>query len=134
MKAAIPLCRAFREAYPSVPIVWGGYFPSLYPDATLNCNYVDFAVRAQGEDTFLELIAALRGRGDFSRILGLSFKDASGRRIHNPERPMRSPEEYPWPPYHRLDVAKYILPTFLGSRTAVHQASIGCPFRCNFCA
>ena len=133
MKAAIPLCRAFREAYPSVPIVWGGYFPSLYPDATLNCNYVDFAVRAQGEDTFLELIAALRGRGDFSRILGLSFKDASGRRIQNPERPMRSPEEYPWPPYHRLDVAKYILPTFLGSRTAVHQASIGCPFRCNFC-
>ena len=33
----------------------------------------------------------------------------------------------------RLDTSKYILPTFLGSRTAVHQASIGCPFRCNFC-
>ena len=29
--------------------------------------------------------------------------------------------------------AKYILPTFLGRRTVVHQASIGCPFRCTFC-
>jgi radical SAM superfamily enzyme YgiQ (UPF0313 family) len=133
LKAAIPLCRAFREEYPSIPIVWGGYFPSLYSDAALNSNYVDFAVRAQGEDTFLELIAALRRDRDFSRILGLSFKDQSGGPVHNPERPMRSPEEYPWFPYHRLEVSKYILPTFLGSRTAVHQASIGCPFRCNFC-
>src|SRR5262245_14813320 len=35
MVAALPLCRRFRERYPSVPIVWGGYFPSLYPDAAL---------------------------------------------------------------------------------------------------
>ena len=53
--------------------------------------------------------------------------------MHNPDRPLRSPDEYPCLPYHRLDVSKYILPTFLGSRTAVHQASMGCPFRCNFC-
>ncbi len=36
-------------------------------------------------------------------------------------------------PYHRLDPKKYLLPTFLGSRTAVYQASIGCPYKCNFC-
>ena len=133
MGAAIPLCRAFRQKYPSVPIVWGGYFPSLYPDATLNAPYVDFVVRGQGEDTFLELLAALRNSRDVSRICGLSYKDRFGLHVHNPERPIRSPEDFPWFPYHRLDTSKYILPTFLGSRTAVHQASIGCPFRCNFC-
>src|SRR5687767_6162691 len=31
MVSAIPLCRAFRAEFPSVPIVWGGYFPSIYP-------------------------------------------------------------------------------------------------------
>jgi anaerobic magnesium-protoporphyrin IX monomethyl ester cyclase len=36
-------------------------------------------------------------------------------------------------PYHRLDAAKYLLPSFLGFRTVVHQASIGCPYQCNFC-
>src|SRR5207244_4790854 len=90
-------------------------------------------VRGQGEDTFVELLAELRGSRDFGKVRGLSFRDAFGLHVHNPERPMKSPGDFPWFPYHRLDPAQYILPTFLGSRTTVHQASIGCPFRCNFC-
>src|SRR5581483_7499017 len=134
MAAAIPLCRAIRERAPSVPIVWGGYFPSLYADATLNAGYVDFAIRGQGEDTFLELLAALRNGRKFAGIRGLSFRDDFGLHVHNPVRPLRSPDDFPWFPYHRLVTPeKYILPTFLGSRTAVHHASIGCAFCCNFC-
>ncbi len=133
MVAAISLCSSFRKRFPSVPIVWGGYFPSLYPDAALNADYVDYVVRSQGEDTFRELIAALRGDVDLSTIPGLSFKDGSGRHMHNANRPLRSPDDYPWLPYHILDASKYILPTFLGSRTTVHHASMGCPFRCKFC-
>ena len=83
--------------------------------------------------TLLELLDALRGARDFSRVRGLSFKDQFGLQVHTAERPLKSPDEFPWLPYHRLDASKYIARTFLGSRTAVHQASIGCPFRCNFC-
>jgi radical SAM superfamily enzyme YgiQ (UPF0313 family) len=133
MVAAIPVCKAFREKYPKVPIVWGGYFASLFTDAALNAKYVDFAVRAQGEETFLELIDAIRAGSGYNRIRGLSYKDQFGLHVHNPERPLRSPGDFPPYPYHRLDAAKYVLPTFLGSRTTVHMASIGCPFRCNFC-
>jgi anaerobic magnesium-protoporphyrin IX monomethyl ester cyclase len=133
MVAAATLCREFRRKYPGVAIVWGGYFPSLFPEATLNSGYVDFVARGQGEDTFVELLAALRGDKDYRKVLSLSFKGPFGV-VQTPERPMRPPGEYPWLPYHRLDVEKYILPTFLGSRTAVHQASVGCPFKCNFCA
>src|SRR5437879_3332317 len=32
MVSAIQLSKEFRARYPKVPIVWGGYFPSLYPD------------------------------------------------------------------------------------------------------
>src|SRR5579875_1463183 len=134
MKAAIPLCREFRAQYPRVPIVWGGHFPSLYTDAALNATYVDFAVRGQGEDTFLELIQALRTHRKFQGIRGLSYKDDFGLHVHNAERPLRSPNDFPWLPYEKLPNAEnYILPTFLGKRTVVHQASIGCPFRCTFC-
>ncbi len=133
MAATLPICRTFRTKHPSVPIVWGGYFPSLYPDTALNAGYVDFAVRGQGEDTLLQLIDGLRGERDLTGIQGLSYKDASGAHQHNPARPLRSPDDFPELPHHRLDAAKYILPTFLGSRTAVHQASVGCPYRCNFC-
>jgi len=130
---AIAVCRAFREKYPRVPIAWGGYFASLYTEAALNARYVDFVVKGQGEDTLLELLDALRGSRDLSRIRGLAFKDPFGLHVHTAERPLKAPDDFPWPPYHRLDPAKYIARTFLGSRTAVHQASIGCPFRCNFC-
>lgn len=134
MVAAIPLCRNFRARYPHVPIVWGGYFSSLYPDAALNARYVDYVVRGQGEDTFRELRAALLEGSGVEGIRGLSFKDRFGLHRHNPERPIRSPGEFPWMPYHRLrDPEKYIARTFLGRRTAVHQASFGCPFRCKFC-
>lgn len=134
MVAAIPICKEFRKKYPRVPIVWGGYFPSLYPDAALNAAYVDFAIRGQGEDTILNLLSALRGNRKLSGIAGLSYKDDFGLHVHNSERHMRSPNDYPWPPFHRLpSPEKYILPTFLGRRTAVHHASMGCPFRCKFC-
>jgi anaerobic magnesium-protoporphyrin IX monomethyl ester cyclase len=134
MAAAVPLCQEFRRKYPHVPVVWGGYFPSLYPGTTLNTAYVDFAIRGQGEDTFLELLAALRGKRKFAGIRGLSYKDDFGLHAHNAERPLKSLDEFPWPPYHRLENPEnYILPTFLGRRTAVHHASIGCPFRCKFC-
>jgi radical SAM superfamily enzyme YgiQ (UPF0313 family) len=130
---AIPLCRAFREKYPKIPIVWGGYFPSLYTEAALNAKYIDFVVKGQGEETFLELLEQLRGARDFSRVRGLAFKDQFGLQVQTATRPLKSPDEFPWPPYHRMDPGKYVARTFLGSRTAVHQASIGCPFRCNFC-
>jgi radical SAM superfamily enzyme YgiQ (UPF0313 family) len=134
MAAAIPLCREFRAKYPKVPIVWGGYFASLYPDAALNARYVDYVVRGQGEDTFLELIEAVRGQRAIKEVRSVSFRDQFGLHVHNPERPLRSPNDFPTLPYHRLpDAERYIARTFLGQRTAVHQASIGCPYRCNFC-
>jgi anaerobic magnesium-protoporphyrin IX monomethyl ester cyclase len=134
MVAAIPLCREFRLKHPKIPIVWGGYFASLYPDAALNAPYVDYVVRGQGEETFLELLDALNTTRQFTGVKGLSYKDDFGLHVHNVERPLRSPNDFPWLPYAKLpNVDKYIVPTFLGRRTAVHQASIGCPFRCTFC-
>src|SRR5580698_9278450 len=134
MVSAIQLSKEVRRKYASVPIVWGGYFLSLYPDPALNANYVDFVVKGQGEETFQELLAALRGDRKFSAIKGLSWKDLFGLHVHNAMRPLRSPDDFPTLPYHKLQtVEKYLLPTFLGRRTAVHHASIGCPFRCQFC-
>ena len=134
MVAAAAVCREFRRLHPEVPIVWGGYFPSLYPDAALNARYVDVVVRGQGEETFLETIAAIRSKGSLARVPGISFRDVFGLHVHNAPRPLRSPNDFPSLPYHRLtSPEKYIVRTFLGSRTAVHQASIGCPFRCRFC-
>ncbi len=133
MAAAMETSREVRRLRPQVPIVWGGYFPSTYPDAALNARYVDYAVRGQGEDTLLELLDALRNSHDLEAIAGLSYKDMFGLHRHNPERLMKGPDSFPWTPFHRVPVEKYLRPSFFGRRTAVHHASIGCPFRCSFC-
>src|SRR5450755_61489 len=133
MAAAVESCLQIRRLHPKVPIVWGGYFPSIYSDATLNARYVDYAVRGQGEDTLLELLDAFRGKRPFDGILGLSYKDMFGLHRHNPERLMKGPDAFPWAPFHRVPVEQYLRPSFFGKRTAAHHASIGCPFRCSFC-
>lgn len=133
MVAAMEVCREVRRLCPEVPIVWGGYFPSIYPDAALNARYVDYVVRGQGEETLLELIESLRGLRDLSTVRGLSYKDAFGLHRSNAERPMKGPDSFPWIPYHRIPVGRYLRPSFFGKRTAVHHASVGCPFNCSFC-
>lgn len=133
MVAAIEPCRTVRSRFPQVPIVWGGYFPSVYTDAALNASYVDYAVRGQGEDTLLELLAALRAGSSLENIRGLSFQRPDGTNHHGLERVMKGPDSFPWYPYHRIPAEKYVLPSFFGERTASHHASIGCPYKCSFC-
>ena len=133
MAAAMNICRAIRQLHPKLPIVWGGYFPSIYTDAALNARYVDYVVRGQGEETLLELIDALRGKRGFDGIQGLSYKDMFGLHRHNPERLMKGPDAFPWSPFHRVPADTYLRPSFFGKRTTAHHASIGCPFRCSFC-
>lgn len=143
---AIEISAAVRLAHPEVPIAWGGYFPTLYPAAAINAPYVDYVVRGQGEDTLLELLDRLpdagapAGMGDsaadpaaLAGLAGLTFK-RDGLAVHNPERHPRPPDDYPPLPYERAgEVERYLRPSFLGRRTAVHQAAVGCRYRCTFC-
>jgi anaerobic magnesium-protoporphyrin IX monomethyl ester cyclase len=128
----VPQAQQLKALFPDIPIVWGGYFPSLYPAPVLNAKYIDYAVRGQGEHTFSELLRVLDGRLDPHAVAGLAFRNGDGHRI-NPERPWVGPDELPPPPYGKIPVDDYLRPTFLGSRCGVYQASIGCPYGCSFC-
>lgn len=131
--SAVPLSKALKQRYPHLPIIWGGNFGSLYPEPVLNARYVDWIVRGQGENSFPELLDAIEGRRDPRTIAGLAFREADGSHFKAPERVWLGPDDLPAPPYHKIDVAQYLHPTFLGRRSGVYQASIGCPFGCNFC-
>ena len=132
---AIAVSQAVRRARPDVPIVWGGYFPTLYPDVALNSDYVDYVIRGQGEDTFRELLSALaaRDRTALGGILGLSWR-RDGAVVSNPKRALNHAHVEPTLRYDKLgDAKRYLVSTFLGRRTAAHQAALGCRFRCTFC-
>ena len=130
---ALPLTRAVKQRYPHIPIVWGGNFPSLYPAPVLESPYVDWVVRGQGEQTFTELMDVLDGTRDPTTVDGLCFRQPDGAHWVGRERRWRGPDELPPPAYHKIHVEDYLHPTFLGRRSGVYQASIGCPHGCRFC-
>ena len=134
---AIEVSAALRASRPDVPIVWGGYFPTLYPDAAINAPYVDVVVRGPGEESLLAVLErAMDGVPSglpLQEIEGVTWR-RDGVTVHNGERPLRSQDSLAPLPYHALDdIEPYLRPTFLGRRTGVHQAAIGCRFRCTFC-
>ena len=134
---AIEVSKAIREAAAEVPIVWGGYFPTLYPAAALNASYVDVLVRGQGEQPLLDLLELLdRASLDASAldgVRGISWKRGE-LPVHNEDAPFVDPRSLPSLPYTGLgDVGRFMPPSFLGERTAVHQGAIGCRYRCSFC-
>ncbi len=138
VRTAIELSRAVRRQRPDVPILWGGYFPSLYPDVALNCDYVDYVARGMGEQTCVGLLDATPGAdaGVLGAIPGLSWRlpsPSGGAVVHNPATPVRAVRA-PVLDYSKLgDPRSYLVNTFMGRRTAAHQAALGCRFRCTFC-
>ena len=136
LEPSIAVSQAIRERHPGLPIIWGGYFPTLYTDTTLAAPYVDFAMRGQGEESLVELVGALhRGGADdaLANIAGMSWR-RDGQIVHNASRRFSRGDPALVLPYDKLgDPRQYLARTFLGRRTAAHQAALGCRFRCTFC-
>jgi anaerobic magnesium-protoporphyrin IX monomethyl ester cyclase len=135
LRSAIAASKAIRQRFPAVPIVWGGAFPTNCPQAALNAHYVDFAVRSQGEETFIALLERLSEGpgGSFEDLPGLSWR-RDGLIVHNPRRPLTAAHLASRLPYELLENPLQYLPaTYLGRRTAGYQAALGCRYRCTFC-
>jgi radical SAM superfamily enzyme YgiQ (UPF0313 family) len=134
VRTGIDASRAVRASSPATPIVWGGYFPTLYSDTAARADYVDYVIRGAGEGAFGELLDALDAHAqDFEAIPGLTWK-RDGAVHRNRDRPYADGRSQERLPYELLgDPRAYLARTFLGRRTAAHQAAVGCRFRCTFC-
>jgi radical SAM superfamily enzyme YgiQ (UPF0313 family) len=135
LRSAIAVSKAIRQKQPAVPIIWGGAFPTVCPESTLQAPYVDFAVRGQGEDTLVELLNGLEEHREkaLDSIAGLSWRDR-GQIVHNRDRKFSSSSLDRMLPYGKLENPRqYLSKTYLGRRTAGYQAALGCRFRCTFC-
>jgi anaerobic magnesium-protoporphyrin IX monomethyl ester cyclase len=136
LRSAIAVSTAIREKLPTVPIIWGGAFPTVCAEATVNAPYVDFAVRGQGESTLVELLDALRVHANedvLASIPGLTWR-LRGQIVHNKDRKFSAASLTRMLPYDKLENPRqYLSKTYLGRRTAGYQAALGCRFRCTFC-
>ena len=100
------MSRAVKKLRPELPIVFGGWHPSLAVEQTLREDFVDAVVRGQGELTFLELVQRIADGHDWHGVQGLSFKDQA-EIVHEPARPVANINDLPAPAYDLVDHGIY---------------------------
>ncbi len=128
--SAMDVSRWVRKIQPALPILYGGWHPSLLAAQTLGEDFVDGVVRGQGELTLLEVAERLRRGSSLESVRGVSYK-LHGEPFHNAERPVESVERLPTPAFAMADFDAYEKRT--GVRTLPYASSVGCPYACHYC-
>jgi radical SAM superfamily enzyme YgiQ (UPF0313 family) len=119
----------FIKKKQNVPIVFGGPHPSVDPEGTIENPLVGFICIGEGEYPMLELVEALEGDRDVTRIQNIWAK-VNGKVYRNEIRPLVSDlDELPFPDREALP-AKYYLNEDNG---ASFITSRGCPYKCTYC-
>ncbi|GDX79619.1 magnesium-protoporphyrin IX monomethyl ester cyclase [Deltaproteobacteria bacterium] len=132
LRVAVPICRELKARNPELFVVWGGYFPSVHPEAVARDPGVDLVAIGQGEATVAEVLAALEAGAD--PLVSGTAAWRGGALVKGAPRANQASSAWGPVPYARVDMERYAARTFLGSRTFNHHSSVGCPFLCNFCA
>ena len=127
---AIEVATALKGQTPWLPIIFGGWHPTLLPDETLSESFVDMVVRGQGEVTIVEVAQALAQKESLGGIAGLSWKK-NGQRTHNVDRKVEPLDALPLPAFDLTNFDAY--EKLSGIRKLAYATSVGCPYACNYC-
>jgi anaerobic magnesium-protoporphyrin IX monomethyl ester cyclase len=128
---ALRLSREIKKRHPSLPVIWGGWHPSILPEQCIASGAVDAVVIAQGEGAFSDLLENIGNRQSWATIPGLCVAEG-GMPKRTPPRRLQKMEQFPPARYELLDVDRYF--ERKGKRQLDYSSSRGCPYKCTFCA
>lgn len=131
IRDALRASRAAKARFPALPVVWGGWHPSLFPTDTLQEPSVDVTVQGQGEATFAELVERL-AQGQSPEGLAGAATRVNGEPTIGPARLMLAMNSLATHNYDLIPVERYF--GLKRQRQFDYIASAGCHFRCAFCA
>ncbi len=128
---AFDIGRRVMQIDPDALVVMGGIHVSVLPHEALEQKAAHVVVRGEGEEIFADFMRAVLAGDDWRGGAGLSWIDANGRIVDNPNRSLvKELDELPPFPFHyfahnrhRYNVGFY---SILSSR--------GCPYKCTFCS
>lgn len=137
IKRGIAMARLVRAMNPEVPIVWGGYHPSLFPEQCCESEACDIVCVGQGDVTFSEIVESLAAGKAPEEVTGCAYWTADGVVVNEP-RPLVNINEVLPAPFHLLDVNRAIelnqKQNHEKIRTTEFHSSQGCPGKCGYCA
>ena len=130
IRETVQIARETKRLYPDLPVILGGWHPSLLPDQTLAAEYVDIVVKGQGEEALLEIVQHIEAGESLKGIAGVGYKE-EGRIVFNTPRELKPIRELPPKAYHLADFDAY--QRVCGRRWAMYTSSLACPYNCAYC-
>lgn len=128
---ALQISRAAKRYRPDLPVIWGGWHPSMFGGECLAEPSIDVTVQGQGEVTLAEIVERLAHGDSLEGCLGCAYV-AAGQPRFNPPRPFQERDSFRPHDYGLIDVERYF--RLKGKRQLDYISSQGCHFRCAFCA
>jgi radical SAM superfamily enzyme YgiQ (UPF0313 family) len=112
------------------PIVFGGIHTTLNTQSVMQDNpWLDFANVGEGDDSLLDLVAALNSSRDTKQIPNVWARN-NGTIIRNPSRRLKDITVLPW-----MDLANWQFERITENRRGWVNVYMnrGCPYRCTYC-
>ncbi|NLA87859.1 MAG: B12-binding domain-containing radical SAM protein [Clostridiales bacterium] len=133
MDCASEMLTWLNEELPDIPVIAGGYHPTLAPDEVIEIPGVDIVSLGEGEFPLRDLINGWDKTGHFNTSEpGFWFKQPDATVIRNAIRPYpRDLDELPFPD---LDLFDYRNLKSNRVNTAEVIVSRGCLYSCTYCA
>ena len=120
-----------RHRFPDLPIVAGGAYPSIFPEASLDTLPVDFVIAGEAEEVMVELADLIEKGEDLTTVMNLTWRDHSGAAVSNPRRPVNTNlDSLPFPSRDLVDYDAYL-------KNGMYEYGVitsrGCPYNCMYC-
>jgi radical SAM superfamily enzyme YgiQ (UPF0313 family) len=124
-----------KERYPHIATILGGYHLTALPEQTMAESAADFGVYGEGEQTAVELVAALGRRESVESIAGVLHRQNGILHMNPPRPPLPDLDTLPFPARHLLRYQKYLwsIPGKGFAPVTTIMTQRGCPYQCIFC-
>ena len=127
--SALRIAAISKDYNPTVPVIMGGQHTTIMTDQVLADRNIDFAVRGEGEQTFIEFINQFESNKSWSNIDGLCYKQ-NKRVLKNKNRELiENIDNIAYPSKETL----YDLENYSETSLSKLFASRGCPYQCTYC-
>lgn len=134
IESDLQLASRVKEWHPAArTVVFGTHVTALDRECLQSAPDLDIIVRNEPEATVADVVRTLSEGKVIDGIAGITWRNAQGAIVRNPERPfIENLDDLPFPAWHLVDVHRYRLP--LKGRPFLMVAPLrGCPFQCSFC-
>lgn len=136
------LTKTIKRLNPSTKTIVGNSVAASCLEVFMENAPADIVIIGEGEFSCVAVLDALRDGHDLKDVLGIAYRDPSGKVIKNPPRPVGDINELPMLDWSLINVPVYLerhqwtafgIPKSEKAVVFPISSSRGCTFRCTFC-